>query len=161
MFSLQTNNNILINKKKLWMLKFSIFLLLSLLQESRKCSTVSRSLWRKQTTSINLILLVYRLPLPWGTAVHTTITYGLSTVSCSNRKDCGRTFLGLGRARECVCVRQGAGALPVWSRLEHVHSDVRKSRALAVLPEKRCFQLKAGVERISGEYWLELWLFSI
>lgn len=29
MFSLQTNNNILINKKKLWMLKFCIFLLLA------------------------------------------------------------------------------------------------------------------------------------
>lgn len=29
MFSLQTNNNILMNKKKLWMLKVSIFLLLA------------------------------------------------------------------------------------------------------------------------------------
>lgn len=108
-----------------------------------------------QSYFVSLMPAVNRA-LPWGTAVHTTITYTLSTVSCSNRKDCGWIFLGLGGAQECLCAigrRYTASLKLPWTRTprrEHKRSTDRENlsnvtfiwrldlRGLAVSIDWRC-----------------------
>lgn len=81
--------------------KISIFLLLLCWKSQEKCRTIGGGLQHKQASPINLVLLVYQLPLlAPASAVH-TITYRLSTVSRSNKEDCEQTFQGLGRERVC------------------------------------------------------------